>query len=129
MKAQKNGAIPVVTDYAALSETVKNGLKIDVDIATEEGQKEYFDALIDLLIDEKRQKEIREPMMKWASDYFNWSNVAVQWSERMRIALQNPERKYELDDTTPAVKGDIGQPTDESRAIVSALPRSKSRKK
>lgn len=95
MKAQKLGAIPVVTDYAALTETVKNGLRVDVDIETEEGQKEYFDSLIALLKDTKKQEEIREPMMKWAADYFNWSNVAKLWDERLRVELQNPERKLE----------------------------------
>lgn len=130
MKAQKNGAIPVVTDYAALSETVKSGLRIDVDITTEEGQKEYFTALIDLLKDPKRQQELREPMMKWAKDYFNWSNVAKDWDERIRVALQNPERKYELDDNTETkISGDKKQSTDQPTGIIRTVQRSPSRKK
>lgn len=32
--------------------------------------------------------------MKWAQDYYNWSNIAKVWDERIRISLQNPERKY-----------------------------------
>lgn len=84
MKAQKFGAIPVCTNYAALTETVKNGLKVDVDITDPEGREEYCNALIDLLQDEKKQNEIRKPMMKWANDYFNWENVAKIWSENLK---------------------------------------------
>src|SRR3990167_2163890 len=96
MRAQAWGAIPVVTDYAALTETVRNGLRVDVDIRTEEGQKEYFKVLIDLMKDEKRQEEIRKTMMPWAKDYFLWSDVAKKWDELFRIKLQYPERKFEV---------------------------------
>lgn len=95
MKAQRLGAVPVVTDYAALQETVKNGLKLDVDISTDEGQKEFEQALIKILKDPAAQGDIRKSMMEWAKDYFNWDNVAKLWDERLRIALQHPERKYE----------------------------------
>jgi len=91
MKAQALGAIPVVTNYAALKETVKNGLKIDMDITTEEGQKEYLKQLIGLLKDEKEQELIRKPMMKWAQEYFTWDKVAFEWDKLFRINLQNPE--------------------------------------
>jgi glycosyltransferase involved in cell wall biosynthesis len=96
MKAQANGAIPVVTDYAALKETVKNGIRMDVDITTPEGQKEYFKELIGLLKDPERQAEMRKTMMPWAQKYFLWSNVARLWDELIRLNLQNPTRKYEL---------------------------------
>ena len=60
MLAQALGAIPVVTNYAALEETVKNGLRVDVDIRTEEGQKEYFDALIGLLKDTRNKMKLEK---------------------------------------------------------------------
>lgn len=91
MKAQALGAIPVVTNYAALKETVKNGLKVDMDITTKEGQEEYKNQLISLLKDDVKQEEIREPMMKWASEYFTWEKVASEWDRLFRINLQNPE--------------------------------------
>src|SRR3990167_3616003 len=94
MKAQALGAVPVVTNYAALEETVKNGLRIDVDIRTEEGQKEYFDTLIGLLKDPIKQDEIRKPMMPWAKDYFLWSHVAKIWDQLLRINLQNPNERF-----------------------------------
>lgn len=95
MLAQALGAVPVVTNYAALEETVKNGLRVDVDIRTEEGQKEYVDTLIQLLKDPAKQEEIRKQMMPWAREYYAWSKVAHLWDQLLRIHLQNPEKKYE----------------------------------
>lgn len=91
MKAQKYGAVPVVTDFAALSETVKNGLKVDVDITTPEGKEEYLKALVGLLKDEKKQEDIRTNMMKWADHYFDWDNVAKLWAEIFNIKVQKKE--------------------------------------
>lgn len=80
MKSQSLGAIPVVTDYAALSETIKGGVKVDVDITDPEGAEEYFNELIKLMKDEDRKEEIRKPMMVFAQNYFLWSKVAENWS-------------------------------------------------
>lgn len=130
MKAQQTGAIPVVTDYAALSETVKNGLRIDVDIRTEEGKKEYVEALINLLNNPEEQEEIRVRMMKWAESYFKWSTVATLWDEKLRVALQYPERKYEFTEKSRTkIDGHINKPTRTEASIVSTVPRSKARKK
>jgi glycosyltransferase involved in cell wall biosynthesis len=79
MKCQALGAIPVVTNFAALKETVKNGLKIDVDIQAKEGQAEYFKVLGDFLLDTKKQEDIRKGMMPWAQEYYSWSRVANEW--------------------------------------------------
>lgn len=91
MECQALGAVPVVTTQGALNETVRNGLKIDVDITTEEGQKEYKEQLIKLLKNPVKQKEYRDGMMKWAQDYFLWENVAKQWDQELRLRLQNPD--------------------------------------
>lgn len=91
MKAQRLGAVPVVTDYAALSETVKNGLKVDVDIRDKAGQATYTQALIDLLLDPKKQSEIRDTMMPFAKTSFGWDRVATQWDALFRVNLQTPE--------------------------------------
>jgi len=96
MKAQACGAIPVVTNFAALQETVKNGVKIDVDIQTEEGQEEYKKALITALKDEAWQKDVRPNMIKWARSYFPWTNVAAQWDELFKVNIQNPDKKLEV---------------------------------
>jgi glycosyltransferase involved in cell wall biosynthesis len=93
MKAQAAGAVPVVTNYAALIETVKNGLKIDVDITTKEGQKQYIDALTGLMEDPKKQDEIRENMMSWAKNYFLWSHVAESWNKILRVGIEDVSKK------------------------------------
>ena len=77
MKAQALGAVPVVTDFAALKETVRNGYKVDVDIQEKEGQKIYVDTLVDILLHPEKQEEVRN--MKWAQEYFSWEKIAQQW--------------------------------------------------
>ncbi len=84
MKAQCFGAIPVVINYAALQTTVQYGIKVEGDIYEPEIREEYKKQLIALLKDEKRQKEIREPMMKWARKHFTWRNVSIKWSEEFK---------------------------------------------
>ena len=98
MKAQALGAIPVVTNYAALQETVKNGVRVDVDITDDEGQKEYFDTLIELMTDAKSQQSLREPMMKFAKENFGWDRVAAEWNQEFKDWLNHPERKFLLEE-------------------------------
>lgn len=98
MKAQALGAIPVVTNFAALEETVKNGVRVDVDITTEEGQKEYCDALIGLLKDPASQEAMRKPMMKFAKENFGWDKVAKQWNQEFNDWLSHPEKKFLLEE-------------------------------
>jgi glycosyltransferase involved in cell wall biosynthesis len=81
MRAQALGAVPVVANYAALKETVQHGVKVGVDITTDEGQAEYQKELIAMLKDPTRQEEIRKPMMEFAQKEFLWENVAKKWKE------------------------------------------------
>ncbi len=97
MKAQALGAIPVVTNKAALKETVRNGVRVDMEIIKPEAQEEYKNQLIKLLKSPESQQEIRPNMMKWAQENFLWSGVAKQWDTQLRIMLQNPEQ-YKGDD-------------------------------
>jgi len=80
MKAQSLGAIPFVTDYAALEETVKHGIRVDVDITDPDQQAEYFDELIKFLKDDDKREAMRQPMIDFSQDYFLWSKVATEWS-------------------------------------------------
>lgn len=84
MKAQAQGAIPVVTNYAALKETVKNGIRVEANIQSQTGQADYVKALVGLLNDEEKQKEIRGPMMQFARQNFTWEKVATQWDELLK---------------------------------------------
>lgn len=91
MKSQALGAIPVVTNRAALQETVKNGIKIDGDILEEDVQEAYVKALVGLLNNPAEQEDIRKTMMPWAKEQFPWKRVAADWDRMLRSYLQNPE--------------------------------------
>lgn len=120
MKAQALGAIPCVTDYAALQETVKNGIKVDVDITTDEGQEEYITALTNLLKDEAKQEDIRKTMVPWARKYFAWDNVAKLWGEEFKTGIKNNESKPTI--TATATTTDSGQPSEAEGSTIPALP-------
>ncbi len=96
MKAQALGAVPVCTNMAALEETVKNGVRVDVDITVEEGQKEYVESLIGVLEHPEEWTEARIKMMEWARGRFGWLDVAKSWDELFRINIQNPDQKKEI---------------------------------
>lgn len=82
MRAQIAGAIPVTTDYAALAETVKFGIKVHGQAG--DGVNElYCKELIALLKDEKRQEEIRKEMVSKARGIFSWERVARQWQKEL----------------------------------------------
>lgn len=80
MRAQVAGAIPVTTDYAALAETNKYGIKVPGKAG--ENNDAYVKELISLLKDEARQKEMREKMVK-NKDIFSWERVARQWQKEL----------------------------------------------
>lgn len=83
MKAQSCGCVPVCTDYAALSETVKEGI-----IINGKGgfiNEEYKKALIEILKNEKRQEEIREKVLDHKEE-FSWSLVAQQWINELFVS-------------------------------------------
>ncbi len=94
MKSQACGAYPVVTNFAALQETVKNGIRVNVDITDTEGRREYFKTLVDILKNPEKQLENKSTMMSWARDYFHWKHVASKWDIIMNIILQDPVRNF-----------------------------------
>lgn len=85
MRAQVTGAIPVCTDFAALDETVQHGVKVpgvtEFEIVPEEVTEKIADEVIALLKDPVRQDDIRQKMLVWAKEHFDWARVAKQWSE------------------------------------------------
>jgi len=93
MKAQALGSIPVIIDYAALETTVKFGVKVKGDIYDKETKKKYTEELVAILKNHKKQEEIRKPMMKWAREYYKWSNIAKQWSDLFKSEDGNKQTK------------------------------------
>jgi len=94
-KAQACGATPVVTNFAAFPESVKNGVLIDTDInqdtwakpyqfhfglTDEKGQQEWVDAVVKILqtpIDDREY--MKEPMKRYA-----WDVVANEWNDEIQ---------------------------------------------
>lgn len=79
MKAQAAGAIPVVTDYAALSETVKLGYKVSGQAGDKEVDERYKRVLIDVLKDTSKQEDDRK-MLEKIKPSFGWGKVAEEWA-------------------------------------------------
>jgi glycosyltransferase involved in cell wall biosynthesis len=79
MKNQAAGAIPVVTDYAALKETVQYGEKLDLDATGSVDLEQYKQRLIWWLTHPAEQDKVRPKMMKWARKRYDWKNVAKGW--------------------------------------------------
>ncbi len=92
MQAQAAGAIPVTTNYWALEETVQHGVKVDTMGKPIEARgaimENWLAELLELMGDEKRQKEIRKKMIPWAREKFLWSEVAKQWDQAFRDKLK-----------------------------------------
>ena len=78
-KAQAAGAIPVVSDYAALKETVRNSTyRIAGDPWSEEYRKKYVEQAIESL--KNGDLNHREAMAEDAIETFNWEKVAKTWA-------------------------------------------------
>jgi len=103
MKAQAWGAIPVVINYAALTETVQYGIKVDGDIYDPEVRDLYVKSLTSLLKDEKQQEFIRPKMMEWAKK-FSWENVARQWNEEFKSEMSLDRQVEDLLENNQALK-------------------------
>lgn len=80
MQAQALGAVPVVTNYGALKETVQYGEKVDGDVFEQETMEKWCDSLIWWLKNPKEQESIREEMIEWAKNTFSWEEVAKKWN-------------------------------------------------
>ena len=81
-KTQCAGCVPVTTNFAALNEFNKFGLKIDTDkiYSDKKKQKEFVEQIIyasEIMnsSESKRQKAIKE---------FSWEQTARQWDEEAR---------------------------------------------
>lgn len=97
-KAQSAGAVPVVTDFAALDETVKYGDKVVVDAEKENWgkpyqydyalmnpavRKEWVDCVVNRLqkpLSEDNRKDMRE----WTKQ-FDWEEIAKVWDTTISV--------------------------------------------
>lgn len=79
IKAQAFGCEPVVSEVAALAETVQFGRKIKGDIYTKKIREKFTKELIDALKHPMADSD-RKKMMSWAKKKYSWDNIAKQWS-------------------------------------------------
>jgi glycosyltransferase involved in cell wall biosynthesis len=93
MKMQAGGAIPVCTNYAALHETVKFGVKMGGYEVQEFDPTEFKKELIDMIGNEEKQKAIRSDMKKWSKENFVWKQVANQWLDEFRSGVSKKKEK------------------------------------
>lgn len=82
MKSQACGCVPVVTDFAALKETVKAGVVVQGNCADPEVEEQYIQVLIQTLKDTAFQEEVRQEVLKHREE-FAWALVAKDWSENL----------------------------------------------
>lgn len=76
IEAQLGGAVPVTNNLAGLSETVRSGVVLSQDVRNPEVQKEYAQAVIDLL--QNPSSEFNKIVRKNAPAQ-SWDWVAEQW--------------------------------------------------
>jgi glycosyltransferase involved in cell wall biosynthesis/Tfp pilus assembly protein PilF len=81
MKNQAAGAIPVVSDFAALKETVQFGEKINLGKFTSKDIQHYKQRLIWWLQHPEEQEKIRPKMMEWSRKNNSWASVAKGWHD------------------------------------------------
>ena len=82
MKAQSCGCVPVCTDYAALAETVKAGVKIPGTCFDNAVVEKFKTELVSLLKDDERQESLRAQVVLHKQD-FGWDKVASQWKKEL----------------------------------------------
>jgi glycosyltransferase involved in cell wall biosynthesis len=87
-KAQSGGAIPVTTDYGALDESNKFGVKVPVDrskmyegpfgVKDVKAQDEWVKAVVKIL---KSPIDDRSEMRAWADTAFTWESIAERYNK------------------------------------------------
>lgn len=82
MKAQACGCVPVYVNYAALQETVKDGVAIDGKAGDGNTNEEFKRELINLLKKPELQEVIRARVLSH-KDQFGWDKVALQWKNEL----------------------------------------------
>jgi glycosyltransferase involved in cell wall biosynthesis len=94
LENQAAGCIPLVTNYAALTETVTNDIKkIEGDIYNPEVQEEWVKLVIDTMKDDKRE-DLRTDLKEFADNY-SWKNIATAWSDVFKNNLTDEGGKKE----------------------------------
>lgn len=81
------GCVPVTTNLAALTETVKHGIIIPGSNTDEDYQAAFVNSVVDLLTDEDGRQKIARQGRQYALTNCDWLSVAVEWSEIFKRML------------------------------------------
>ncbi len=92
MEAQAAGTIPVTTDLAALSETVRFGVKIRPPNDELRYQKEFFDALA-MYLDGTNLRQVTAGSAREHGMRLGWDGVAKEWNESFSRWLEEKAAK------------------------------------
>lgn len=95
-KAQAGGAIPVTTNFAALNETVRHGVKIksqkNKDNWNKPGQFDFGvsdstmeDKLVDAVVAELKTEMLDEKEMRADMKQFDWAQIVKTWEKYVKI--------------------------------------------
>ncbi len=93
-KAQACGCIPVTSNFGALAETVKFGVRVPTakrdiwnqgtrfhfGIQDPEAQRLWIEAVVDLIVNQPKRAELGAGAKNWARQ-FSWPHVAARWHE------------------------------------------------
>lgn len=90
MEAMAAGCIPVTTRFAALAETVKYGILLDL---SPDYGKQWVDAVVEMLTDETARAPLAASASKWALENLSWSSLARDWEGMFKAMLSNPMRR------------------------------------
>jgi glycosyltransferase involved in cell wall biosynthesis len=78
LQCQEDGVVPVVTNFAALKETVGSGTKIDGDIYLDEVQDAALKAVAEMMTNKELWEKESIKAQEFAKDY-TWLRIAAQW--------------------------------------------------
>jgi len=96
MKTQAAGTVPIISNVAALDETVKFGVKVN-DPKDEAELKRWKEQTIYYLKNPDNQDDIRKDMMEWARYTYDWKRVAKNWSDFFKDASKSETRLQRSD--------------------------------
>lgn len=89
LDCQKDGLVPVVMDYAALSETVQSGVKVRGDIRDKIVQGTYVDALLSVMGDANYWGIESHKAREWGSKH-SWDVIANKWIKEFENSAPEP---------------------------------------
>lgn len=78
LQCQEDGLVPVVTNFAALKETVGAGIKVDGDIYMAETQENILADLIAMMGNKELWEQESAKAQQFAKD-FSWDKISSQW--------------------------------------------------